>query len=494
MQPRMIDRYLLRRRALRAAFMAIALCCMVLAPVGAGAASEVEDRWRNTLETGKSALASGNATVAENFLRQAISQAMALSDTPSTNLALAESYEAMAQVRARQGAVGPAQDLMNQAIAIRRSAQPSDHPDLGRSVLRFADLQRLQGNYGQADRLYRDSIDTITTALGPADLLLAEAYYGLALNEIEQGRTESADQFLLRALTTFGLQDDILLRDHLLDLMPFAEKYREMGLLDDSERILAQAMDFYARHYAVDHPYYENAMMTRGAMQLDRGRVDEARTTFSRGTDQMSLAMGPGSERVASTMERIAELFDAGNHPEETEAFYQKALDIRGRSIGSVDADKVRALVKLGDHATGQGRRAEAEQYYREAIELSEARLGPADPEAAYAYSNMGLLMWRQGRIDEADRLWTKALQIYAQRPNSNDNQLATAALNLGQLRQHQERYNDAEALFRRALGIRESVLGPNDPETLRARSLYANVLDRLGRQDEARQIRNQVN
>jgi tetratricopeptide (TPR) repeat protein len=450
--------------------------------------------WRNAVESGRSALASGNLTVAQNYAQQAIDQAMTLSGTPSTSLPLAESYELMAQVEAKFGNLDRAQDMMNQALAILRAALPPDHPDLGRAVLRYADLQRAEGNYAQADRLYRDSIVAITSSLGPGNILLADAYYGLALNELAQGKTESADHMLAQAMSVLGLQGGIPDRDNLFDLRPFAEAYREMGLIDDETRVLRQAMDFYARHYAVDHPFYEDSMMMLGEDQLKRGLADDARGTFDRGTEQMLLALGPGSERVAMTMENIAALFERYDRPADAEAYLKKALDVRQRSIGTVGADKVRSLVKIGDLARERGDNAQAESYYREAAQYGETRLTPNNVETAYAYSNLALVLWNRGAVDEAARLWTRALSIYEQRLGPDDLDVATVAFNLGQLRHRQGQYPEAEALYRRALDIRERVLGPDDPRTRETAKMYALLLDRLGRSDEAARIRARAN
>ena len=76
---------------------------------------------------------------------------------------------------------------------------------------------RIAGQYGKADQLYRSSIDAIAAALGPTHVLLAGANYGLALNEIAQGRAESADELVAQATAILGQQDDRVLRDNLLD-------------------------------------------------------------------------------------------------------------------------------------------------------------------------------------------------------------------------------------------------------------------------------------
>ena len=481
------------RRAGAVIFVVFAMAVGIAAPAGAQT-TDAEDRWRDTLETGRSALASGNLTVAENFARQAISQAMALSPTPETNLALAESYEAMARIEAQSERMGRAEALMNQSIAIRRAALPPDHPDLGRAVLGFADLQRLGGQYDKANRLYRSSIDAIAAALGPTHVLLAQANYGLALNEMAQGRTGSVDDMVAQATAVLGQQDDRVLRDNLLDLRPVADGYRAMGRVEDAERVMRQAMDFYARHFSVDHPYYEATMMDLGTAQLEDGRAEEARGTFDHGTDQMLLALGGGSGRVAAVLEDIAELFKTHAYPDVTEAFYMRAMEIRRQAVGATAADQVRGLVKLGDLARERGDMVEAESYYREAIDLGETRLGIDEVETAYAYSNMGLLLWNRGEVEAAARIWAQARATYRKRLGPDDPNLATVAFNLGQLRHGQGAWAEAEALYREALGIRERALGPAHPATQEVINMYSLLLDRLGRSGEATGIRGRAN
>jgi len=480
------------RRTFAIMFVATALVAAAV-PAGA-AATDAETRWRNTLETGRSALASGNLTVAENFIRQAISQAKALSPDPATNLALAESYEVMAGIAAQTDAMDRAEVLMNQAIAIRQAALPPDHPDLGHAVLGFADLQRLSGRYDKADLLYRRSIAAIESSLGPSHILLALANYGLALNEMAQGRTDAADGVLAQATAVLGQQDDRVLRDNLFDLRPFADRYLEMGRIEDAERVMRQAMDFYARHFSVDHPYYEATMMQLGTMQLGRGRVEEARGTFDHGTDQMLMGFGSGSGRVAMVLEDIAELFKDHAYPDLTEAYYKRAMEVRRDAVGATAADKVRGLVKLGDLSRQRGDRIEAESYYREAIHLGERQLGVDAVETAYAYANMGLLLWNRGEVDKASRMWERTLATYRKMLGPDNANLATVAFNLGQLRQGQGALVKAEALYREALDIRERTLGPSHPATLETINMYSLLLDQLGRDGEAAQLRARAN
>jgi len=474
---------------LRRGLAAIGLLCCLGTAAAAQSGSEAEEQWRVTLESGRSALASGNAVVAENFLLKAIQDAMFLHPDMATNIALAESYEAMAQVQAALEDYGQAEQYMTQAIAIRRVAQPADHPDLGRSVLLFADLQRARGNYAEADRLYRSGLDTIATALGPAHPLLARAYYGLALSEMAQGRTDVAERTLLRGIAVLGVQDDTALRENLFDMRPFAERYLALGQPDDAERALRQGLDLYTRHFVADHPFFEATLLRLGTIQLERGRVDAARETLSTGSDRLRGALGPGSERAAAVMERIGELFRTYAQPQDAEAYFVKAFEIRQRSRGATASDEVRGLVKLGDLYLQQGDAARAEKNYRDAVQIAETRLPPGSVETAYAYSNLALILWDRGEIAEAARLWTDALAIYeSTRPN--DLNTATVAFNLGQLRHGQGDYVGAEPLYRRALDIRLDQLGPGDPSTIETINMYSLLLERVGRPGEAAEVR----
>ena len=472
----------------------LAFCLAVSGGPAAAQSQEAMDQWQNTLETGRSAYASGNLVVAENFLKSAISQAMFLAPDTATNVPLAESYEAMAAVQADLGDFAEADRLMAQAIAIRRAAQPADHPDLGRAVLAFADLQRKRGNYVQADQLYRASLDTIAQALGPTHVLLVRAYYGLALNGLAQGQTAATDGLLLQAISILGVQDQTTLRDNLIDFRPIADRYLDIGRPDDAERMLRQAMSLYTQHFAADHPYFEAALMTLGTLQLDRGNPVGARQTFDDGTGRMLAQLGQGSERVASLMEEIAELFKTYAQPADAEAYFVKAFEVRQRAVGATEGDNVRGLVKLGDLYRQQGDTARAEEKYREAVALAETRLAPNSVETAYAYSSLALLLWDRGEIDTARRLWTDSLAIYEARLSPTDLNIATVAFNLAQIHHGRGEYEQALPLYDKVLNIREARLGPGHPDTLETINMYSILLDRLGRRGEAAAVRARAN
>lgn len=494
------------RSACLVAGAALIAATLVAAPAAAQRSPE-ERSWRVSLESGKSALASGNLTVAENAVRLAIQQAMGLSPDLSKNLPLAESYETMAEIQAARGDFVQAENMLNQAITIRRNAQPADHPDLGAALIAVADMNRRQGKHDAADRIYRTSIDTIAAALGIDHILLARAYYGLARNDMAQGQTGAADGALLQAFAILGRQNEAVAREDIFDVRPFADAYVGMGRPDDAERVLRQALGLYGhvayrevvdpteRHSAIEHPYFEETMMALGRLQLDRGSVEEARRTFDRGTDQLLLALGPGSERAAQTMETVAGLFAIQNHSDIAESFYNKAMEVRRRAPGETASDRVRGLAKLGDLYSQRGDTARAEELYRQAIQISEG--SPADAgsvEAAHAHANLGLILWNRGEIDEAERLWRDALAGYERSLGPTDVNVATVAFNLGQLLHGQGRYGEAEPLYRQALEVRAGKFGPRDPRTQETVNMYGLLLDRVGRAGEADALRARFN
>jgi len=469
--------------------LALGLLAAPAAPAWAQRSPELK-QWESDFESGRAALSSGNTTVAESFLRKAVAEALLLAPDPAKNLYLAQSYEAISRLHAEQEDYRAAEDYLNQAVAIRRAAQPPDHPDLGRALIRMADLQRRRGAYSQAERLYRDTIETIGAALGPGHILLAHAYYGLARTQMDQGRASSADGSLLQAFSILGQQESLVQRDNILDLRPFAEAYMNLNRPDDAERILRQGLDLYARHYAVDHPFYEGTLLQLGRMLLDRGDAAGAERVFDRGADEMVLAMGPGSERAAATIEKIAELFRTYAYPAKAETYYRRALAVRERSAGTTESDRVRGLVKLGDLYLNRGDAQGAESLYREAIDLAERRLAPDSVERAYANANLALILWDRGEVAEAERLWTEALKIYDEKIPGGDATVATVAFNLAQLKHGQGNYAAAEPLYQRSLEIRERILGPGAEPTLETINMYSLLLDRMGRTDEAARMR----
>ena len=158
---------------------------------------------------------------------------------------------------------------------------------------------------------------------------------------------------------------------------------------------------------------------------------------------------------------------------------------------------------------------------------------GAEDPEVTYGLNNLGALYFNTGRFNEAEPLFCRVLAIREKTLGLEHLDVSASLNNLAGLYLSTD-YAKAEPLLKRALTIRETALGPDHPDLAQSlnnlaglyyttdryseadpivrdltmiektlppdhphqiqfRECYADLLDQLGRTDEASELRNQA-
>ena len=80
---------------------------------------------------------------------------------------MATSLNNLAELYHAQGQYAQAEPLYKRALAIREKALGPDHPDVATSLNNLAALYRAQGQYAQAEPLFKRSLAIREKALGP---------------------------------------------------------------------------------------------------------------------------------------------------------------------------------------------------------------------------------------------------------------------------------------------------------------------------------------
>jgi tetratricopeptide (TPR) repeat protein len=136
-----------------------------------------------------------------------------------------------------------------------------------------------------------------------------------------------------------------------------------------------------------------------------------------------------------------------------------------------------------------RARYEEAEIQYRNALAIREKALGRDHPSTAVLVANLAEVIHARGRHAEAEKLQRSVLPIF-EKAYGEDAKTATLLNNLGAVLRAQGRHRDAEPVLRRALLMKENTLGPYNASVAHTLTNLAEVLDQLGKKNEAAQMR----
>ncbi len=100
---------------------------------------------------------------------------------------------------APQGQYAEAEPLYKRSLAIREKALGPQHPHVATSLNNLADLYRAQGKYAEAEPLYQRALGLVEKALGPEHPHVAQSLENYAALLREIGRTTEAAKLEARA-------------------------------------------------------------------------------------------------------------------------------------------------------------------------------------------------------------------------------------------------------------------------------------------------------
>ncbi len=159
-------------------------------------------------------------------------------------------------------------------------------------------------------------------------------------------------------------------------------------------------------------------------------------------------------------------------------AAYQRAL--------AIDPNYAAVYINLGRAYARQSRWSEAEAAFRRGLEIWERDLGSAHPAVAEALNGFAELRYLERRYTEGEAFLERALAIWKASLGGSHPAVALALSNLASFYIAEGRYAEAEPLLKRALAIREAALGPEHPAVKRTLEIYAGLLRKTNRIDEA--------
>lgn len=130
-----------------------------------------------------------------------------------------------------------------------------------------------------------------------------------------------------------------------------------------------------------------------------------------------------------------------------------------------------------------------AEATWMLAVEEAES-FGTRDARLAYSLEKLTECLWFQGRLEEALHYGARGLQIYEAALGPSHNDVGSMAYNVAMIYHVLNYFDEAEKNYKRALAIKTGALGAKHPDVIKVLSSFADLLVKLGREEEATQLR----
>jgi tetratricopeptide (TPR) repeat protein len=196
--------------------------------------------WQNE-SRGSSAVATADVSAEKDAERGLLADLREEERKGTQDLALAGTLYRLAILRRQQGDFAEAEQLYRRALEIRERVQGPNHPDVAMVLNNLAALEAAQGQYDAAQPLLERALAIRQTALGEDDVLTAESLNNLALLHAAQGDAAAAEPLYRHALSILEKTDTTRSDELARVLDNYAALLHETGRDADADALEARA-------------------------------------------------------------------------------------------------------------------------------------------------------------------------------------------------------------------------------------------------------------
>jgi len=435
--------------------------------------------------------AQGDTAEAVRLLREALRMYRRLEG--DENMAVADCMLLLGQALQFAGDFKAAEPVVLGATALHRKLL-GDHNPLVADALKISAFVYLeQGNVAAAEPLCREALAISRRVYGDRHPVVARHMGDLALILTQQGDSAEAESLYREALA--------ILRERLGDKHPevatalhnLAGLLHKRGDLDAAEACYREALAIKRETLDEDHPSIARSLLHLGAVMHDKGRYDEAESLYRQALDMRRRLLGEEHQDVAAAMCNLGLLLDRKGDREAAESLVREALEMDRKLLGEghrIVAQTERSLALM---LTGHGDHAAAEPLFRSSLATYRKVSGDESPDTLRVMSDYGEFLMRQKRVDEAAPLLTEVLETRQRVLGEDHPETLTSHANVGWVYWARGDLRGAEPHYRQTMEGRLCVLGEDHPHTLLVMDQYANLLKRLGNNEESKKLARRI-
>jgi len=216
-----------------------------------------------------------------------------------------------------QGDLETAEQSLRQTLSERQLSLPPDHPLVSESLNNLAILLEDLGRAEEALVLYREALVAVEAAFGESSDHVSSILGNIGLILSQTGEWTEAESLLRRAM---AIDLQLMGPDH---PVVGVDKINLGLLLCDADQpaegltLVTEAMGVFERFYDREQWEMGAALSARGHCLGRVGRFSEGEQDLLAALETAEEALGPGHERVQKVRERLVQLYEAWNRPDQ---------------------------------------------------------------------------------------------------------------------------------------------------------------------------------
>ena len=374
-----------------------------------------------------------------------------LQDQPADR---AKMTNAIGSIYTNIGSLDRAEQLLAQALTVRRRLLGPDHVEVAETLFNIAELEYLKGRFAEAADHFQEVLEIQEKSWAAEDPRLAAAVEGLGRSFFSMGDYVKAESHLNKAIQLFQRGDHASAKLHADCLANLGATKAAQGQLSTAKSFLERALAIQESSVGPNHPFVARILNNLGAVCSSSGDLASSEKHYVRALVISEAALGANHPYLGTTYNNLAVVLEKTGQFEEAADMFQKSLEIAERELG---ADHFKLAFPLNGLAKNQMKRGsfyEAEQILFRALSITEKALGPEHRSVSMTLMNLSQLYLLQDRFEEAEQYCLRALQIREKALGHGHPRIAESLILYAEILQESGRIAEAGEFKQRAMAI----------------------------------------
>jgi len=407
----------------------------------------------------------------------------------SNDSTIANSYDCLGNVHELLGDYEEALNLMERGLEIRKKVFGENHPQTAISHNNIGCVYESLGEYKQSLKHHQTALSIQEATLDRNHPDLAATYANLGRVYDRLGKPDTALKYYKQALSAgeavFGFDHPEVLtsRDWIANI------HLDKGEYKVAEKQFAEVLVAREKVLGVNHQDTATNYQNLGIAHYYQGHLDEALELFHKALDIYKNIFGECHPNVASVLKNIADVYsETEGMEDEALELYLMVLDMQREAFGEVQPYVAISYNNVGKQYAERGDYERAMDYYEKALPIHEKTVGRKHPDTSGTLYNMGRVYEERGELHKSLECVFEAYEIIKDSYGEDMPQLATMSSGIAHIYDKLGDYINAEKWFKNSIRLYEKFYQDTNIQLAVTYYLYADLLERQDRLDEALQ------
>jgi non-specific serine/threonine protein kinase/serine/threonine-protein kinase len=265
--------------------------------------------------------------------------------------------------------------------------------------------------------------------------------------------------------------------------------YDDLGLYDEAQRQLEQAVKLRQLSLGKDNPATLEAMSDLGNSYWNAGKYTQAEPIYTTTMEALRRTLGERDTKTLGAMESLGTIYQGEGKYDKAEPLLSHVAEVGSRVLGDENLDVLITTSSLATLYYREGRYAEAEKLFSKSVRGQTHILGEEHPDTLVSLNNLAGTLEREGKYAEAEPLLLKVVELRTRVLGRDHPKTLASISNLGVLYRSEGKFGHAEILLTKAVEGRRRILGNRNPETLSSTNNLAELYRVEGKLPEAQAL-----